>query len=92
MRYGLAISLALTALTIAGTPAFAMKGYDAAVACEKNPKCHVTYYPNGATDITVEGDPNVILCEGPRAECTILRTPGKAAVPASRIPTLLQVH
>jgi len=81
MRNPIVLLIAITCLALSVQPAFAMKGHAAAVACERNPKCHVIYYPDGGIEIYVDGYSGWIVCTTPHASCTILQRKAGATDP-----------
>lgn len=52
------------------TPAFAMKGIDAARACNANPKCKLMLDDYGGATIIIDG--TVIDCNSPQEDCIIV--------------------
>jgi len=86
-------SIALFSFTTLGlavaTPAQAMTGHDAAVACEARgtPKCLVDYGSKGDLIILTD-DGYVISCPTPSGQCTITTRPPKGK-PKPAHPKLL---
>jgi hypothetical protein len=68
----------LASLVVA-SPAFAMKGIDAARQCEARPDCHVTYRDDGSIFIEAVGG-GIVECEGPKRECIVLTSKGVPGV------------
>ncbi|MEQ1770318.1 MAG: hypothetical protein ABL879_10810 [Devosia sp.] len=66
----IAVSALVIGTLIAATPAFAMKGIDAARACEARSDCHVHYRDDGS--IFIEAVGGNVECDGPQAECYAL--------------------
>lgn len=52
------------------TPAFAMKGIDAARACNANPKCKLLLDDAGGATIIIDG--TVIDCNSPQEDCIVV--------------------
>jgi len=74
------------------TAAFAMSGHAAAVACERNPHCHVRYNGDGSIEIVTD-DGHYIVCKTPRGQCGLLwrKAPGstKVVMNVSQIESVL---
>lgn len=54
---------------LTAAPAFAMKGIDAARTCNADPSCILLLNDSGLVTI-IKGD-DIIICEGPQADCQV---------------------
>ena len=81
------LGLAALGLAIA-TPAQAMTGHDAAVACEaRAPKCNVEYAGDGSILVTTD-DGYIVSCPTPSGLCSITTRPDQKK-PKPKHPKLL---
>ena len=82
MSVKLIATTSLFATVLFSIPSFAMKGIDAARACEARACCNVTYIPDGSILIKA-CDGREVYCDGPQKECSML---GKETTPPTVEP------